>query len=214
MSRMMEVGTVKGKDAFVVERVVGREELSRLFEYRVDLLSEHGDYKAKDILGTNASLNIEMPGGGEPRFRNGYVSRFTVLGQVRTPAFKSNVGFRYQLVLSPWTWFMTRTSTCAIFQKKTVLDVIKEVFNRVSELKSVEYKVNHPTEMRDYCVQYRETDFNFVSRLMEQEGLYYFFKHENGKHTLVLTDDSGCASAAARVDPSCASPPARCTMPA
>ncbi len=147
--------------------------------------------RLKDILGTNASVGIEMPGGSDPRFLNGYVTRFSVLGQVRTPAYKSSVGFRYQMTLSPWIWFLTRTSTCAIFQQKKMLDVIEEVLSRVADLKSLETKVNGDTETRDYCVQYRETDFNFFSRLMEQAGLYYFFKHEDGKHTLVLTDNPG-----------------------
>ncbi|MEO8278571.1 MAG: type VI secretion system tip protein TssI/VgrG, partial [Ideonella sp.] len=188
MSRFLQIGTVKGDGAFVVERVLGKEEISRMFEYRVDLLSEHGDYKAKDILGTNASLSIEIPGSTDLRYLNGYITRFSVLGQVRTPAFKGNVGFKYQIVMSPWIWFLTRTSTCAIFQQKKILAVIEEVLGRATELKSLEIKGSIDTELRDYNVQYRETDFNFVNRLMEQAGLYYFFKHENGKHTMVIAD--------------------------
>jgi type VI secretion system secreted protein VgrG len=189
MSRLLNIGTVKGAGAFEIERVVGREELSRLFEYRVDLISEKDDHKPEDILGTNATIGIEMPGGADPRFLNGYVSRFSVLGQVKTPAFKTGTGFRYQATLSPWLWFLTRTSTCAIFQNKKMLEVIEEVLGRAAELKSLENKVKGETETREYCVQYRETDFNFFSRLMEQAGLYYFFTHEDGKHKLVLTDD-------------------------
>lgn len=191
MARLLNIGTAKGKDAFIVERMVGKEELSRLFEYRVDLLSEHGDYKAEDLLGTNATVAIEMPGGADPRFLNGYISRFAILGQVRTPAFKSNIGFRYQATLSPWLWFLTRTSTCEIFQQKTMLDVIEAVLGRAAELKSFDKKITGETETRDYCVQYRETDFNFFSRLMEQAGLYYYFTHEDGKHTLVLANNPG-----------------------
>ncbi|WP_418316688.1 type VI secretion system Vgr family protein [Piscinibacter sakaiensis] len=188
MSRFLSIGTVKGKDAFVVERIVGKEELSRLFEYRLDLVSEHGDYKAKDILGTNATVGMELPGGVDARYFNGYVTRFSFQGQVRTAAYKSGVGFKYQLTLSPWMWFLNRTSTCAIFQQKKILDVIQEIFDRVSELKSVEIKVSGESETRDYNVQYRETDFNFVNRLMEQAGIYYYFTHEDGKHKLVLID--------------------------
>ncbi len=188
MSRLLQIGTVKGDGAFVVERIVGKEDISRMFEYRVDLLSEHSDYKAKDILGTNATVGVELPGSSDIRYLNGYITRFSVLGQVRTPAFKGNVGFKYQIVMSPWIWFLTRTSTCAIFQQKKILDVIEEVLGRVAELKSLEIKGSIDTELRDYNVQYRETDFNFFSRLMEQAGLYYFFKHEDGKHTLVIAD--------------------------
>ena len=189
MSRLLNIGTVKGTDAFIVERMTGKEELSRLFEYRVDLLSEVGTHTPEDFLGTNATVGIEMVNDADPRFFNGYISRFTVLGQVFTPAYKSNIGFRYQITLSPWLWFLTRTSTCAIFQQKAILDVIKDVLNRATQLKSFDDKVSGATETRDYCIQYRETDFNFFSRLMEQAGLYYFFTHEDGKHTLVLTDD-------------------------
>ncbi|GAP34871.1 type VI secretion system tip protein TssI/VgrG [Piscinibacter sakaiensis] len=191
MARMLTIGTIKGDDAFVVEKVVGREEMSRLFEYRVDLLSEKDDHLAKDLLGTNASIYLEMLGGADPRYFNGYVTRFAHLGATRTPAFKSGHGFRYQLTLSPWLWFLTRTSTCAIFQQKKILAVVEEVLGRVSELSSFEKKLTGDTEQRDYCVQYRETDFNFVSRLLEQEGIYYYFTHENGKHKLVLADHPG-----------------------
>jgi type VI secretion system secreted protein VgrG len=191
MSRLINIGTIKGdgENIFTVERMVGKEELSRLFEYRLDLLSEDPGHTAEQFLGTNASVRIEMPGGAAPRYLNGYISRFSVLGQVKTPAFKASTGYRYQLTLSPWLWFLTRTSTCAIFQDKTMLQVIEAVLERHGALKSLETKVAATTETREYCVQYRETDFNFVSRLMEQAGIYYYFTHENAKHTLVLTDD-------------------------
>jgi type VI secretion system secreted protein VgrG len=189
MSRLLIIGTVKGEDAFIVETLSGHEGLSRLFEYRLELLSEHGDYKAEDMLGTNATVGIQIEGKKPPRFLNGYITRFSVLGQVRTPVYKSSTGYRYELVISPWVWFLTRTATCAIFQQKKMLDIVKAVLERASELKSFQVKVNADTELRDYCVQYRETDFQFVSRLMEQEGLYYYFEHEDGKHTMVITDN-------------------------
>jgi type VI secretion system secreted protein VgrG len=88
----------------------------------------------------------------------------------------------------PWLWFLTRTSDCRIFQNKTVPDIIEKIF---SDLKFKDYQLRLYGNFapRDYCVQYRETDFNFVSRLMEEEGIYYFFKHEQNKHTLVLAND-------------------------
>ena len=93
----------------------------------------------------------------------------------------------YQATLRPWFWLLTRKSDCRIFQNKTVPDIIKEVFqdNGFSD-----FKLSLTNEYREWenCVQYRETDFNFISRLMEQEGIYYFFIHEDGKHTLHLAD--------------------------
>ena len=89
----------------------------------------------------------------------------------------------------PWLWFLTRTSDCRIFQEKTVPDIIKEIF-RDHGFTDFEERLSGSYRTWVYCVQYRETDFNFVSRLMEQEGIYYYFKHENGKHTLVLADSA------------------------
>ena len=87
----------------------------------------------------------------------------------------------------PWLWFLTRTSNCRIFQEMTVPDIIKQVF-RDHGFTDFDDALSGTYRTWEYCVQYRETDFEFVSRLMEQEGIYYFFTHENGKHMLVLAD--------------------------
>jgi type VI secretion system secreted protein VgrG len=97
--------------------------------------------------------------------------------------------FGYRLTLRPWLWLLTRTTDYRIFQDKKVPAIIKEVFKDrgFTDFESkIEGEGSFPT--LEYCVQYRETDFNFVSRLMEKEGIYYFFKHEDGKHTLVLAN--------------------------
>jgi type VI secretion system secreted protein VgrG len=90
----------------------------------------------------------------------------------------------------PWLWFLTRCADCRIFQQKKVPDIIKEVFGDHG-FTDYEESLSGTYRTWDYCVQYRETDFNFVSRLMEQEGIYYYFKHEIDKHTLVLADSVG-----------------------
>jgi type VI secretion system secreted protein VgrG len=87
----------------------------------------------------------------------------------------------------PWLWFLTRTTDCRIFQEKTVPDIIKQVFGDLG-FTDIEDRLSSSYRTLTYCVQYRESAFNFVSRLMEQEGIYYFFLHDNGKHTLVLCD--------------------------
>ncbi len=188
MSRLLEFASAKPAGTFLVERFSGTEELARLFEYRVDLLSEFGNIRPDELLGTNATVSLEIAGGGQPRHFNGYVSRFAVMGVVRTTAFKSGTAFQYQATLSPWLWFLTRASNCAIFQSKTYDAIVDEVLGRYAALKTAVTEISGPAERRDYCVQYRETDFNFVSRLLEQAGIYYYFRHENGKHTLVLAD--------------------------
>ena len=93
----------------------------------------------------------------------------------------------YRAEVVPWLWFLTRTSDCRIFQQKTAPEIIEQIFKDLgfSDFKA-QLSGKHPK--REYCVQYRETDFNFVSRLMEEEGIFYFFQHEKSKHTLVLAD--------------------------
>ena len=188
MERMLALATKAGLNTLVLQRFTGREELSKLFEYQLDMVSERSDIKALDMLGTNATVTLELPGGQGSRHFNGYISRFTVLGEVPTPAFKSGVGFQYQAILSPWLWFLTRTSTSQVFCDKSYKDVIEQVLSRWSALKSCSYEIDGETEIREFFVQYRETDFNFFSRLAEQAGLYYYFVHENGKHKLVVVN--------------------------
>jgi type VI secretion system secreted protein VgrG len=90
----------------------------------------------------------------------------------------------------PWLWFLTRTADCRIFQDKTAHEIILEVFKDEKHHGVPDYE-DHCTgkyATREYCVQYRETDFNFVSRLMEEEGIYYYFEHSDGRHVLKLVD--------------------------
>ena len=111
--------------------------------------------------------------------------------------------FSYRIVLRPWLWLLSRTTDCRIFQNKTAPDIIKEVFN---DRGFNDYKFELTEEAScpklEYCVQYRETDLNFVCRLMEQHGIYYFFKHDGGKHTLVMADSkSSHQPIRSRLDP-------------
>jgi len=190
MIHALAIATPLGADAFHLQHVSGQEELGRLGQYQLELLSERGDVKASDLLGKNVTFVLEMQGGQEQRFYNGYVTRFSILGQVQTTAYRSNIGYLYQITLHPWLWFLTRTANCRIFQQKKVPDIIKEVFDLYG-FSSYKLQLTGSYRVWDYCVQYRETDFAFVSRLMEQEGIYYSFEHDNGKHTLMLTDALG-----------------------
>ena len=94
----------------------------------------------------------------------------------------------YRATMVPWLWLLTRTADCRIFQEMKAPDIIKTIFGDYGFGGFVEDKLTETYRVWEYCVQYRETAFNFVSRLMEQEGIYYYFKHEKGKHMLVLCD--------------------------
>ena len=189
MPRLLEIATPLGQDAFVVERFNGREELGRLSEYQVSLVSQRKNITAKDILGKNVTVRLET-GMAKPRYFNFHVTRFTLLGEVATPHYKDNRGYAYAMTGRPWLWFLTRTSTCQIYQQKDIPGVIKEVLARkaYAQLNTARLGLSGTYQVWENCVQYRETDFNFVSRLMEQEGIYYYFEHDNGKHVLVLAD--------------------------
>ena len=186
--RMLKIST-KGAGAFVVQSFSGHEELGRLYEYQLELLSERGDITAEQLLGTNATVALEIEQGKAPRFFNGYITRFTVQGVVRTTAFKSGEGYLYIVTLSPGLWFMTRSSDSRIFSDKAIGDVITQKLAADTLMTSSNKAVG--TEKRDYIVQYRETDFNFVSRLAEHAGIYYYFTHANGSHEMVLLNQSG-----------------------
>ena len=160
----------------------GTEEMGRLFHYDLDLVSPKEDLSLDDVLGHPASVELDLPNGGV-RYFHGYVTHFSLTG--RRGGYAT-----YTMQLRPWLWFLTRTADCRIFQNKTVPEILKEVF-REHGFSDFTDSLSGTYRKWEYCVQYRETDFNFVSRLMEQEGIYYFFQHEAGKHTLVLADSYG-----------------------
>jgi len=188
MSRMLDISTKLGPDTFVVQRFSGREELGRLFEYTVELLSERGDLQAEQLLGSNATVALELDDGQSHRYFNGYITRFSVHGIVRTTVFKSNVGYLYLATISPGLWFLSRSSNSRIFSQITLGDLVTQQL-QADALVTLDPQIG-ATEKRDFVVQYRETDFNFVSRLAEHAGLYYYFTHDNGSHKMVLVDQA------------------------
>ena len=181
MPRVMEIVTPLGDDVLLFRGMSAREEMNRLFEYRLDLLSARDDISVDDILGKNVTIKFALP-DDSTRYFNGYVTRFAQSGLYG----RYN---RYVATVRPWLWFLTRTADCRIFQEMKVPDIIKAVF---ADHPSADYKMELTATYRKwtYCVQYRETDFNFVSRLMEQEGIAYYFRHTDGHDTLVLTDST------------------------
>jgi type VI secretion system secreted protein VgrG len=181
--REVFIKTPFGDNVLLFHDLHGVESIGGLFEYHVNMLSENRCLPVDDILGKSVALRLLMP-NGENRHFSGYVTRFSQTGVLGDYV-------AYNARISPWLWFLTRTSNCRIFQNKSVPDIIKEIFG---EHGMTDYKesLTSSYQKREHCVQYRETDFNFVSRLMEDEGIYYFFAHgEDGKHILNLADSYG-----------------------
>ncbi|MDX2119088.1 MAG: type VI secretion system tip protein TssI/VgrG [Planctomycetota bacterium] len=159
----------------------GREELGRPFVYDLRLWSTKNDIDFTKMVGENIAVRLDMKDQkGEPRWFNGYISRFVQEGHGERQT-------SYRATVVPWLWFLSRAADCRIFQEKSIPDIVKEVC-KLHGFTDIELNLKDKYDPWEYCVQYRETDFNFISRLLEQEGIYYYFKHEAKKHTLVLCD--------------------------
>ncbi len=183
--RQFAVKTPLGTDELLFYRMTVREELSQPFHYELKLLSENASVKVDDILGQPVTIEMKTAHGEALRYFHGHVTRFT---QVRSHSPKLSA---YEMTVRPWLWFLTRTADCQIFQAMKVPDIIQKIFKDQNGFTDYRLSLSATYREWDYCVQYRETDFAFVSRLMEQEGIYYYFEHEDGKHTLVLCDALG-----------------------
>jgi type VI secretion system secreted protein VgrG len=179
-NRRIAISTPLGDDVLLLRGFTGSEAISQLFHFDLDLLSENDSLKFQDIVGKNVTLRI-MDVTGAERYWNGFISRFSQ-GQLED----GFTAYRAQMV--PWLWFLTRTADCRIFQNMKAPDIIQKIFADL-KFQDFDLRLYGDFTKRDYCVQYRETDFNFVSRLMEEEGIYYFFEPEKNKHTLVLAND-------------------------
>ncbi|SDH22182.1 type VI secretion system secreted protein VgrG [Pseudomonas flavescens] len=181
-SRMAKVNSPLGDNALVMERLNGTESLGRLFQYELSLASENSSLKLNNLLGKPMGIAVQLADGSD-RYFHGLVARCSQTAH--RGQFAS-----YQVTLKPWLWLLSRTSDCRIFQSKTVPEIIKQVLRDLG-FSDFEDALTRSYREWDYCVQYRETSFDFVSRLMEQEGIYYYFRHEQERHVLVLCDAYG-----------------------
>lgn len=184
--RVIAIHTPLGKDVLLLAGFTGTEAISKLFNFQLALLSEDHNVAFEDIVGQSVTLTLNLS-DGEIRYFNGILSDFTQ-GRGGDEESGSDTRFSfYKATMVPWLWLLTRTTDSRIFQNISAPDIVKQIF---TEKGFTDFKMNvHNTyEEREYCVQYQETDFNFVSRLLEDEGIFYFFEHEDGKHTLVMAD--------------------------
>lgn len=178
INKSIWVTTPLGPEALLFERMTGHEELGRPFEYEVTVLSPNAAVNAESLLGQSITVSMQLS-ATEVRHFNGIVTQFSHAG--------SDVNYtRYTMTLESRLALLNRTNDCRIFQNVSALDAIKTIF-REHGIPFAE-SLNDSYRQWEYLVQYRESSFNFVSRLMEQEGIYYYFKHEEGHHTLVLAD--------------------------
>src|SRR6266481_7911066 len=178
--RLIRIKSSLGENKFQLREMEVTEQLGQPFSIELTADSEDLDINYKDILGDHLSVELDIA-DSEHRYFDGIVASFAYVGLTEFHA-------SYRITLRPWLWLLTRHIQCKIFQGKTVPDIIKDVF-RAAKFDDFEDKLRRSDYVSlDYCVQYRESDFAFVSRLMEDEGMYYFFKHSASGHQLVVAN--------------------------
>jgi type VI secretion system secreted protein VgrG len=182
----MSIATPLGKDKLLLRSFQGEEMLSGLFRFSLEMQSEDPSIDFAQIVGKGATITIELADGTQ-RYINGIVGRFIQSGT-------DDYFINYSAELHPWFWLTTMSADCRIYQNKSVTDIVTALF---TELGFTDYKdaTTGTYSPLEYCVQYNETAFHFVSRLLEEAGIFYYFEHEDGKHTLVLADDASAFKA-------------------
>ena len=179
MPRVIEAITPLAPDDLIFHAMKGVEALSTLFDFTATLVSKQIGIAPKTLLGKDITVSIETENSGPKRYLSGVCTRFALIG-------RHNEYHVYQATLRPWLWLASRRSDSKIFQQKKAPAIIEEVLGQYGF--PIKRALSGSYRLWDYCVQYHETDFNFVSRLMEHEGIYYYFEHNAGTHTLVLCD--------------------------
>src|SRR5438034_10477577 len=159
--------------------MTGHEAISQLFNFHLNLLAEDASkVKFDKLLGQKITVGLKLPNEKE-RYFNGICNRVSQGGRSEGDVFTA-----YHLEIVPQFWLLTRRSQSRIFQHITIPDILKNVLDGLD----VTFEIQGTFHPRDYCVQYRESDFNFASRLMEEEGIYYFFKHAEAGHQLMVAN--------------------------
>ena len=184
MNRTLNVTTPLGPEVLKFDALQGKESLSQLFDLQLTMKSEERGIGAPALLGQSITVDFEIEGGGR-RYLNGQCVQFRSAG-------RRGKQHLYVAQLKPWLWYATRRSDYRIFQQQSTVDIVKQVLSTYPF--QTKWLLSRSYRKWNYCVQYRETDANFVQRLLEHEGIWYWFEHAAGEHTLVMTDDIGLAS--------------------
>jgi type VI secretion system secreted protein VgrG len=181
-NRIAELSTPLGTDKLVLNGFTAIEHINQCYEIKIDCMSVEENIDFNKALGLHCCIRFTAL-KGTYRYFSGRLAEATWVG------WKDDL-FTYQIVLRPWLWLLKHTTDCRIFQNLSVPEIIKKVFDKAG-FNDYELKLNDTYKPLEYCVQFQETHFDFVCRLMEQYGIFYFFTHEAGKHTLVLADGKG-----------------------
>ncbi|MEZ5429067.1 MAG: type VI secretion system tip protein TssI/VgrG [Pyrinomonadaceae bacterium] len=182
-NRLMKIATPLAENYLLINRISATEGLSRLFSFEIELLHEEDSpgyeptrIDPKSMLGQGVTVLLDQRDGTE-RYFSGMVNQFSQGNR------NTRFSFYYATVV-PHVWILTQIRQSRIFQHKSVPEILKEVFEGFD----VSYELQGDFKPRNYCVQYNETDFDFASRVMEEEGIYYFFEHTDTKHKMIIAN--------------------------
>ncbi|MFK5914028.1 MAG: type VI secretion system tip protein TssI/VgrG [Woeseiaceae bacterium] len=175
--RLISISSPLDKDELLLTSFQGSDHLSRLFEYQIEVLSVNVELEPEKLVGEQVTVTLQE---GAERYFTGYVNRFS-FGEIKTNNLR-----QYKFNIVPWLWFLTKTHNQRIFQEMNTKDIVSQVFTDLG-FTDFEFQAKGG-EVRDYCVQYDESDFNFISRLLEEEGITYYFKQDKNKHQLIMVD--------------------------
>jgi type VI secretion system secreted protein VgrG len=178
-NRAMRISSPLGDNVLLLEAFEGSEAISTPFLFTASLLSEKPDLAPADLLRKPVGIAMAT-GSGRDRYFHGLVRRFSQLGRIDALT-------TYRMEIVPAFWFATLSADCRVFQKMSVLEIIELLFGEVG-ITDFAVRTTKSYPKREYCVQYRESHFAFISRLMEEEGIFYFFDHQATKHVMVLAD--------------------------
>ena len=187
MNRTVVAHTPLGSQ-LLFKKMLGTEFVSNLFEFNITLVSKDSNLQGKDIIGQPITLEIDTE-AGSPRYLNGLVTDFGYIGEDED----EEDYHAYTCTARPFMWYLTQNTDSRVFVDKSVLDITNEVLSPFGFPFQVKCQKSYRT--RGFCVQYQENSFNFLNRLFEQEGIYYYFTHSNGSHELVIADDVGTLEA-------------------
>jgi len=175
---LLSISTPFGADVLLLEGFGGREAISEPFRFHLRMRSSNKRLDPQEIVGKSVTVTLQAS-SGPSRFFNGIVTRFAQVGANGQDGF-------YSAELAPRLWLLVLGSNRVIYQKQSALDIITKLLSGAGV--TVESRVTGSYAVRDYCVQYDESALQFISRLMEEEGIFYFFTFANGTHTMVLAD--------------------------
>ncbi len=189
-NRLISISSPLPRDELLLFSFDGVEAVSELFEYRVEVLSRNHSLSPEQLIGKPVTITIQNE---QKRNFNGFVAEF-VYGEVKAENLRV-----YQLRVVPWLWFLSKTSGHRVFQNKTTREIVSRIFDDMG-FRDFDYRASGNGQKREYCIQYNESDFDFVSRLLEEDGIAYYFEQQKDRHVMLIVDAQNAYQTCAETD--------------